>query len=132
MGESHLFSRIMLSPQYCSFCSGSPTGKKGEDCKYYPRCLDLVSPGFEIPQDKEKIETYVKNYNEGKPLYEIAQIIWEEEDPDKIKEKANRVDIDTVEPFPDILSMPLGDGLDEKHVKNKVKELKECAQGKRK
>ncbi|UCG95512.1 MAG: hypothetical protein JSV92_00470 [archaeon] len=95
----------------------------------------MVDPGFEIPKDKEKIETYIKHYDEGKPLYEIAQIIWEEKDPGKIKERANRVDIDKIEPFPDILPMPLKALVSKvdkreiarKYLGKKVKELEECA-----
>ena len=126
MTESHLLSNIILSPQYCSFCVGSPQGRKGVECEYYSKCLNLVRPGFEIPKDKKKIETYIKHYNGSKPLYEIAEIIWEEKDTEKIKEKANQVD--TIEPLPNVLMMPLARRLDEEYLKNKVKDLRECAQ----
>jgi len=86
MSESSLFSNVVL-PTICNYCNGI-NGNKGRNCKDFFYCTKLVWDGFEIPKDKEKIDSYVESYKSGKSFSEIARLIWNEKDPEAIRTKA--------------------------------------------
>lgn len=87
MTESSLFSSIVL-PSICNYCNGSASGKKNRECEYFFDCEKLVWDGFEIPKTKEKINSYIENYRNGKSFFEIAKLIWGIEDPETIRTTA--------------------------------------------
>ncbi len=90
---------------YCSFCSNA---QKGVDCDHYNWCSEVMFS--KIPKEREKIEKFIKMYyKEKRPLFKIAQEIWEEKDPERIVEKQANYEGEKIKviPVPDILFVPL-------------------------
>jgi hypothetical protein len=90
MGEGieSLFWHIRLG-LVCNYCPGSPKGKRDQECSYYRDCHSLKNyDSFAIPHDKNKIQSYIQNYREGKTLFELAQLMWDAKTAYEISEKA--------------------------------------------
>lgn len=122
MSESSLFSSLALVAYCHSYCTGSPPGKKDEECQYWRNCRTIILPGFEIPKDPEKFETYIEELGKGTPLYEIAEEIWESEDPDQILRISK--DSDTVA-LPHPILLPLADERREKTLRKEINKIRE-------
>jgi len=90
-GVESLFWHIRLG-LVCNYCPGSPKGKRDQECSYYRDCHSLENyDSFAIPYDKDKIQSYIQNYREGKSLFELAQLMWNAKTAYEISEKAKKL-----------------------------------------
>jgi hypothetical protein len=131
MGEgvhSLLWDGVVLGVSICPYCNGFPEGKRHYDCKKLGYCGEMNSDSFQIPKDKGKIQTFLTEYQGGKDFFEIAKLMWEEKDPEKIAEKARscKDKIRVLHDIGDMMMTKLSaeDKTHEEYMKDKIEELR--------
>lgn len=130
MGEgvhSLLWDGVVLGASICPYCNGSPVGKRHYDCQKFNYCGDFNHDSFQIPCDKNKIQTFLTEYQSGKDFFEIAKLMWEEKNPEKIAEKARgcKNKISFAPDIGDLMMTKLSeDKSHDEYIKDKIEELR--------
>jgi len=130
MGEgihSLLWDGVALGASVCPYCHGSPNGRRHYDCQKFIYCGGMDYECFKIPNEKNKIQSFINEYQKREDFFEIAKLMWGESTPDEIKVNANNCP-DKITIVPEIGKLIVTRLSEvkspEKYMRDKIEELK--------